>query len=334
MNIVYMGTASIAAEGLAEILKLPFVSVQAVFTQPDAPAGRHKELTAPPVKMLALSQGLPVYQPVKIRHRKWVELLQELSPDLILVTAFGQILSEQILSIPKYGCINMHASLLPRYRGAAPIQWAIVNGETMTGVTTMMMDKGVDTGDMILQQKVPILDSDTETTMYQKLGREGARLLAGTVRLLQEQKTLPRTPQDPQEATYAPMIRKEDGLIDWNQSVRLVDCRVRGFSEWPGAYTYLEGKKITILEARPFTAPQNGGFSSSVPAGAEKGQTAACGQIFTAGTSKHPRLLVQCRDGLLEIRRLVAAGHKPMDAEAYLRGARTVPRRFDPQEGA
>lgn len=306
MRIVYMGTPEIAASVLQAVHELP-VEIVGVWTQPDKPVGRKQILTPPPVKVLAEQYGLPVYQPQRIKRKTEVQRLQELQPDLILVTAYGQILSEEILAIPPLGCINMHASLLPRYRGAAPIQWAIVNGEKETGVTAMMMDCGVDTGDMLLRRAVPIEPEETAQSLYQKLASEGAALMQEVVRRLLAGETLPREKQPEEQATYAPMIQKEDGLIDWSQSAQQIEQKMRGFAPWPGVYTHLDGKKLSILEAQ---------------AALEAAEPQKPGTVLEEGLQgKHPRFLVQTGRGVLEVKQLQLQGKKAMAAEAFLRGS-------------
>lgn len=306
MRIVYMGTPEIAASVLQAVHELP-VEIVGVWTQPDKPVGRKQVLTAPPVKVLAEQYGIPVYQPQRIRRKEEVQRLRDLKPDLILVTAYGQILSEEILSIPPLGCINMHASLLPRYRGAAPIQWAIVNGEKETGVTAMMMDQGVDTGDMLLGRSVAIEAEETAQSLYQKLALEGSLLIQEVVRRLLAGETLPREKQPEEQATYAPVIQKEDGLVDWSQSAQQIERKVRGFAQWPGVYTHLDGKKLTILEAHVL---------------AETADLQKPGTVLEEGLQgKHPRLLVQTGQGILEVKQLQLQGKKVMAAEAFLRGS-------------
>lgn len=307
MRVVYMGTPEIAASVLQAVHELP-VEIVGVWTQPDKPVGRKQVLTPPPVKVLAEQYGIEVHQPQRIKRKAEVLALKELKPDLILVTAYGQLLSEEILNIPPLGCINMHASLLPAYRGAAPIQWAIVNGETKTGVTAMMMDKGMDTGDMLLRREVAIDPQDTAQSLYEKLAEEGAALIKDVLERLLKGEQLRREKQKEEEATYAPIIQKEDGLIDWAQSAKNIEQKVRGFSQWPGAYTFLEDKKLTILEAEVIEEPES---KQVLPAGA----------VIQKGLQKkRPVLLVQTGDQVLKIKRLQLQGKKAMEADAFLRG--------------
>ena len=255
MRIVYMGTPEIAARVLQSVSRLP-VEIVGAFTQPDKPVGRGRVLTKPPVKVLAEQLGIPVFQPKRVKGAKAMETLRQLKPDLILVTAYGQLLSQAILELPAFGCINMHASLLPKYRGAAPIQWAIVRGETETGVTAMQMDIGMDTGDMLRKVKVPIAPQETADSLYEKLADAAAALACEVVKDLLQGKPLVRTPQPEAQATYAPIIQKEDGKADWHMSAEQLERRVRGLCGWPGVYALLDGKKLTILEAAAL--PENG----------------------------------------------------------------------------
>jgi methionyl-tRNA formyltransferase len=310
-----MGTPEIAADVLKELLSMKDkAEIVGVFTQPDKPVGRKQILTPSPVKELALSEGIPVFQPRRIKKERPVQQLKDLNPDLIVVTAYGQILSEEILNIPPYGCINMHASLLPKYRGAAPIQWSIVRGEKVTGVTAMKMDKGMDTGDILLQKEVEILPDETEETLLHKLSKAGSLLIRETVEKLADGQILPQIKQEEEKATYAPIIVKEDGLIDWNQPAEDIDRMIRGFHVWPGAYSFFEDKKLTLMEAR-VRETEN---PSAVP-----------GTILAEeATGKKPKFLVQTGDGILEITKLQLQGKKAMAAADFLRGVRQIPEKL------
>ena len=332
MKIVFMGTPEIARKVLSDVIALceekPELQIQAVFTQPDKPVGRKQILTKPPVKVLAEEHEIPVYQPKRIKREKWVALLKDLAPDLILVAAFGQILSEEILAIPRFGCMNLHTSLLPKYRGAAPIQWAIVKGETKTGVTLMQMDKGMDTGDILSQEEVAIDPKETADTLYEKLSRKAGEMAKKALLLLAEGGSYTPLKQKEEEATYAPIIQKEDGRIDWHQGAKAVDCLVRGFAGWPGAYSFLEGKKVTLLETTPRVLAE--GVLEEKEGSMEPVERLRDGAIVSAlAGGKHPRFLVRSKDGLVEILRLQMEGKKPMDAEAFLRGIRSLPEGFD-----
>lgn len=315
MKIVYMGTPEMAARVLEEIVKEP-VSVAAVFTQPDRKVGRKQILTPSPVKEAALRHGIEVYQPYKLRNPKWVRILREIQPDLILVTAYGQILSQEILDIPPLGCINFHASLLPKYRGAAPVQSCIANGETRTGVTAMQMDAGLDTGDMLLKEEVAIAPDETYESLSDKLSEAACRASHRVLEALLKGETLTRVPQNEEEATYVPMIRKEDGLVHFSESAVQIERKIRAYLTWPGCYTFLNGTKVALLKAAVY--PQT------------EAREAPCGSIDqTLLEGRHPRLVVQTGDGKLEILRLQAQGRKAMDAEAFLRGQRQIPAAFE-----
>lgn len=223
-------------------------TVLAVVTQPDRPKGRGRKLTPPPVKKTALQYGYPVLQPETVRTDPFHQQMTQLAPDLYIVAAFGQILPQSLLDIPTIGSINVHASLLPRHRGAAPIQWAIINGDHETGVTTMLMDKGMDTGDMLLMEKTAIGPDETAADLNDRLSVMGARTLIQTLEKLQND-TLKRIPQDHEKATYAPMLKKKDGEIDWSMPAQRLECLIRGMIPWPGAYTFSDGMRLKIFKA-------------------------------------------------------------------------------------
>lgn len=244
MRIVFMGTPEFAVPSLEALLRSED-QVVGVVTQPDRPKGRGQELAAPPVKQLAERSGVPVLQPTKMKDPAFLSALQAWQPDVIAVAAFGRILPPAILSLPPKGCINVHGSLLPKYRGAAPIQWAIINGERETGITTMLMDEGMDTGAMLLQERVAIRSDDTAGTLAPRLAEVGGRLLVETLRRLKAG-TLTPQPQDHSQATMAPILKKEDGLIDWRLPATEIANRVRGLSPWPGAYTWKGGDRWVL----------------------------------------------------------------------------------------
>lgn len=247
MRIVFMGTPDFAVPCL-EALVAAGHEIAGVVTQPDRPKGRGHKLTPPPVKVLAEAKGLPVNQPERIKHPDFVGTLKELAPEMIVVVAFGQLLSKEILTLPKYGCVNVHASLLPGYRGAAPIHWAVINGETETGVTIMYMDEGLDTGDMILRESIPIEAGDTTGTVHDKLSAMGARLLVEAVAQIAAG-TARRVPQDHAKSTYAPILTKEVELIHWEKNAAEVRNLIRGLNPWPGAFTYYGGQVLKIWSA-------------------------------------------------------------------------------------
>jgi len=258
MRLVFMGTPDFAVASLEALLRSDD-SIVGVVTQPDRPKGRGQILRQSPVKLLAQRAQIPLLQPLKMKDPEFLQTLARWKPELIAVAAFGRILSPVILSLPPLGCINVHGSLLPKYRGAGPIQWAIVNGETETGVTTMLMDEGMDTGAMLLQEAIPIMPDDTTGTLSPRLAELGGRLLVETITRLKAGTLMPR-PQNASQATLAPLLNKEDGVIDWALPAAVLANRVRGLSPWPGAYTTMAGShRLTIWRAlalpRPVTKP-------------------------------------------------------------------------------
>ncbi len=254
MKIVFMGTPDYAVGSLEAIVGAGH-QVAAVVTQPDKPKGRGKdknipELQMPPVKQCALKYGIPVFQPVKVKAPEAVEELRKYEADIFVVAAFGQILSEEILHMPRYGCVNIHASLLPKYRGAAPIQWAILNGENETGITIMRMDKGIDTGDMLMKCTVPISEKETGESLYDKLCEAGAKLIVQALPLIEDGMLIPEK-QKEEDATYVTVLKKSQGHIDWTKEALVIDRLIRGLNPWPSAYTYYDSKTLKIWEAEP-----------------------------------------------------------------------------------
>lgn len=246
-KLMFMGTPDFALPSLEKLISSGYPIV-AVVTQPDRPKGRGKQLLAPPVKAVAITHNILVLQPTRIKDSSFLETLKELSPDIIVVAAFGQILPKEVLNFPQLGCINVHPSLLPKYRGAAPINWTLIRGETRTGVTIMYMDEGLDTGDILLQEETPVGPDETFGLLHDRLSIMGADLLLKAVQLL-EAKQASRIPQDNSLFTYAPMLKKEDGLINWNEDVKTIVNLIRGLSPSPGAYTFLDGKSLKIFAA-------------------------------------------------------------------------------------
>jgi methionyl-tRNA formyltransferase len=253
----------------------------------------------PPVKECAVSHGIEVFQPNRIRTEENVQYLKKYQPDIIVVAAFGQILPQEILEMPKYGCINVHASLLPKYRGAAPIQWAVIHGDEVTGVTIMRMDIGLDTGDIIATREVPLAEDETGGSLFDKLAQTGAQLCVETMQSIAQGQAM-YTPQNSQEATHTRMISKELGAIDWSQSAVSIERMIRGLNPWPSAYTKLDGKTLKIWKARVLS-----------------GTEGTCGQIV--GVTKNS-ILVQTGEGRLELEEIQLEGKKRMDCGAFLRG--------------
>jgi methionyl-tRNA formyltransferase len=248
MRVVFMGTPDFAVPSLNALISSGH-QVVGVFTQPDRPKGRSKQVAESPVKKAARTAGLTVYQPERVRRPESVELVKSLGPELMVVVGYGQIIPQTMIDLPKYGILNVHASLLPKYRGAAPIQWAIANGETRTGVTIMQIDAGLDTGDMLLKASVLIAEDETAPELSTRLAALGAGLLIEALQQIATQ-SVRREKQNEAEATYAPVLKKEDGLIDWSRPARQIYDRLRGFAPWPGAYTTFRGHQLLLLSAR------------------------------------------------------------------------------------
>lgn len=303
MRVVFMGTPDFAVPTLKK-LHASDHEVVLVVTQPDRPAGRGRNLRSPPVKDVALSLGLPVEQHETVNTDEFAERLASLEPDVVVVVAFGQILRGDLLVIASLGSINVHASLLPRYRGVAPINWVIMNGETETGVTTMFMAPKVDAGEIIMSRKVPIGDAETAGELYERLSELGAELLIETLDLVGKGEA-PRVPQDASVATYARKLCKSDGEIDWEQPAATVFNRIRGTTPWPGAYTWFRGRLLRVLAAEPGEA----GGVRGVP-----------GEILSiAGTEG---IEVAAAEGSLRLTLLKPEGKRAMDAAAFARGYR------------
>lgn len=298
MKIVFMGTPDFAVPTLESLIKGGHEVIAAV-TQPDKPKGRGKAVQYTPVKEKALEYEIPVYQPVKARDPEFVELLKEMDPDVIVVVAFGQLLPKAILDIPKYGCVNVHASLLPKYRGAAPIQWAVIDGEEVSGVTTMLMDEGLDTGDMLEKAEIVLDEKETGGSLFDKLSDLGGELILSTLEKM-ENGTIVRTPQGDSTTSYAKMLKKTMGEIDWNMEAVKIERLIRGLNPWPSAYTSLKGKTVKI-------------WSADVVAGEGTGNP---GRV----TVTKDKLLVECGENFLSITELQLEGKKRMETAAFLRG--------------
>ncbi len=252
MNIVFMGTPDIAADSLKALIAAGH-KISAVFTKPDKPVGRKQILTAPPVKVLAEENNIPVFQPETLRDGEAYRILKEINPEIIVVVAYGKILPKEILELTEFGCINAHASLLPKYRGSSPIQWSIVCGEKHTGITIQYMDEGIDTGDIISKAEIEIGENETAEELFDRLSVLAGELLCSTLESI-ENGTAVRTPQNEEEATYAPMIKKEMGEIDFNKSAQDIHNLVRGFYSWPAAYTFIGGKRLKVYKTEVVSA--------------------------------------------------------------------------------
>ncbi len=294
-----MGTPEFAVPSLQKLFEEGY-DVEAVVTQPDKQKGRGMKLGFSPVKEVALKEGVEILQPEKIKNNQdFINRLKEISPDVIVVVAYGKILPEEILKLPKYGCINVHASLLPKYRGAAPINWAIINGEKETGITTMLMDKGLDTGDILLKKSIPILEEDDAETLHDKLSLLGAEVLIETLRRLKEGTLIP-VKQDESQASYAPMLDKKMGHIDWNKSAEEIQNFIRGMKPWPGCYTFYGDTMLKIWKVQIV---------------AYDGKE----QSGTVLKSKE-ELIVKCGRDALKIAEIQQQGSKRMGIREYLIG--------------
>jgi methionyl-tRNA formyltransferase len=294
-----MGTPDFSVPAL-EALKEAGHEILAVVTQPDKPKGRGKEIQMTPVKEKAMEYHIPVYQPVKARDPEFVKILSDLEPELIVVIAFGQILPKAILDIPKYGCVNIHASLLPKYRGASPIQYAVINGEKESGVTIMMMAETLDTGDMLDQEAIALDKKETFGSLHDKLSSLGSRLILKTIIKLEEG-TAVRTPQDDLKTCYVGMIKKSMGDIDWSMDAVSIERLIRGLNPWPSAYTVWNGKVMKLWEAEVVDKEYEGAY----------------GQVVEAGRDS---LVIKTGKGSLSIRKLQLQGKKCMEIDAFLRG--------------
>lgn len=302
MRVVFMGTPDFAVPSLEALVEAGY-QVALVVTQPDRPKGRGKKAAFSPVKESALNLGLPLLQPEQVRGDDFLNQLKSYCPDVVVVVAYGRILPPAVLALPKFGCINVHASLLPNYRGAAPIHRAIINGESLTGITTMYMDEGLDTGDIILQKETPISRTDTVGDLHDRLAADGADLLVETLALT-VQGLAPRAPQTG-ESSYAPMLTLQDELIEWQEPAETIYNRIRGLNPWPGARTYLDGKVLKIWRAEVFDEVNSQGFP---------------GQILGV---RREGLLVCASGNSLLITELQFQGSKRLSTADYLRGHKT-----------
>lgn len=299
MKVLFMGTPEIAATILEAIIASKH-EVVGVVTQEDKPKGRGKSLSAPPVKETALANGIDVFQPHIIKEAGAISKLREYDADIFVVAAYGKILNKEILEMPKYGCINAHASLLPKYRGAAPIQWSIIDGEKLTGITVMQMDEGLDTGDMLFKSVVEIADDDTADTLYDKLSVCGGKLIVEALDRIEAGDIHP-VKQDDSQATYAKMLDKSLGRLSFNKPAAQIERFIRGLNSWPGTYTYINGKTLKIWESKLTDIPSNG----------------EPGTVYSADGG---RLLINTADNVLEILTIQLEGKKRMDVKSFLLG--------------
>lgn len=298
MKIIYMGTPDFAVAPLEALIKAGH-EITLVVTQPDKPKGRGKAMQFPPVKECARANDIPVFQPIKIKEKESMEELKKYEADIIVVAAFGQILPKELLEYPKYGCINIHASLLPKYRGAAPIQWAIIDGEQKSGVTIMQMDVGLDTGDMISKVEVPIEAYDTGGSLHDKLCEAGAKLCVDTIIEI-ENETAVKVPQSDEDSCYAKMLNKKLGNIDWSKSASSIERLIRGLNPWPSAYTFYNGKMLKIWSAKV----------------CEDKKLNTCGEVLC----ENGKLFVMAGDCALMLEEIQLEGKKRMKTEDFLRG--------------
>jgi len=306
LRIVFCGTPAFAVPPLQHLIAQPDFQLEAVVTQPDRPRGRGREMATSPVKDAALAAGVPVFQPEKIKSEEALDYFKRLAPDAVVIIAYGQIISQRLIDIPRLGWVNLHASLLPKYRGAAPINWAIVNGETRTGVTSMQIDSGLDTGPMLLKYETEIGRDETAPELGARLADAGAPLIAETLRGVENGK-IAATPQDGSQATLAPPLKKEDGRVDWSLDARAIYNRIRGLQPWPGAFTTFRGKNCQIW-GKPLKPVAAGGMPGIMLPTKEDGLLVICG-----GAS------------VLRVDHVQLEGRKRVTAEEFLNGARLVP---------
>ena len=306
MRLVFMGTPEFAVPALEYLVNAGY-EIAAVYTQPDTPSGRGRTITSPPVKKTAQTHGLAVFQPISLKQPEEVRRLVDINPDVVVVAAFGQLLPQAILDIPCHGCLNIHPSLLPRYRGPSPVAASILAGDDVTGVSIMLLDMGMDTGPVLAQESMPIIPEDTTGSLTNRLARVGAQLLLNTLPVWVEHAISP-TPQNDQEATYSTVLTKKSGELDWHTSAVDLARRVRAMQPWPGSYTRWRGKLLKIVEAAPL--PE---LHATQP-----------GQVVIIERGKAKLLAVQTREGLLELLTVQLEGKKAVTAEEFLRGQKDI----------
>lgn len=324
MKIVFMGTPDFAVATLNALEKAGY-DIPLVITQPDRPKGRHGEAQKSDVRIAAENYGIPVATPECIRKDEELKVrLRSIAPDAIVVTAFGQILPKDILEIPKYGCVNVHASLLPKYRGAAPVQWAVLNGDPESGVTTMQMDEGLDTGDILMVKRLPLDPKETGGSLFEKLAKLGGELIVETLEALAAG-TVVRTPQNSAEATKVGLFTKTSGQIDWTTPASVIERKIRGLNPWPSAYTFLGGKQLKLWDAD--VLPEGALAQGELPLVSICTQARDVAPTMEADVpgcvyADAQRMILRCGEGLLEIRELQLEGKKRMKTEDFLRGHR------------
>lgn len=310
MRVVFMGTPEFAVASLKALIEMEEVEVAGVFTQPDRPVGRGHKVEVTPVKRTAEEHGIPVFQFERVRKQEGLDAMRSLKPDIVVTAAFGQILSKKLLEVPRLGTINVHASLLPKHRGSAPVNWAIIKGEKVTGITTMLTDAGLDTGDMLMKREIEIGENETAGQLTERLALVGAELLKETLPAYWEGRIVPE-PQCEAEMTYDPMLSKELGRIDWKKSADEIDCLVRGVNPWPGAFSKMNGEVIKVWLAKKNAAATDAAPGTVIAASAKEGLIVACGMGET-----------------VEIIEMQAPNAKRMPAKAYLSGKK-LGARFD-----
>ncbi len=323
MKIVFMGTPDFAVATL-DALAAAGHELPLVITQPDRPKGRHGEVQKSDVRAAAERYGIPVATPERIRKDEGLkERLRTIAPDVIVVTAFGQILPKDILDIPKYGCVNVHASLLPKYRGAAPVQWAVLNGDAESGVTTMQMDEGLDTGDILLEKRIPLDPKETGGSLFDKLAKLGGELILETLDGLQAG-TLTPTPQDASKATKVGLFTKTSGRIDWQEDAVVIERKIRGLNPWPSAYSFLNGKQLKFWDADVLTEEDCKKYAIPEVARLMPDRNETLPETMRAGRvyADQRQLIVRCGKGALRIHELQLEGKKRMKTEDFLRGHR------------